>query len=687
MSGWRIGVDIGGSFVDALIADAEGVRATLKLPLHAAGAAASVEAVVAGLIAQLGLAADTPLVVHYGTTLATNALLEHRLPPIALIVTHGFRELLETSGVHDEDHHEPSGGEPAHRHRLVELEHVHEITGRLEHDGRERTSLDPAAIDALARRLAASGPTVVAVSLLHSWRNPAHEREVRDIFARIAPASTLVLSSDVLSELREYERTVVTCLNAALLPLMRTHLAQLAAGIRAPLWLMKSSGGLSPAATALAQPLATALSGPSAAVVGSAALARALGIEAAISLDVGGTSTDVALIHHGRYAVTTAAEIDGHPVKTPALDVLSIGAGGGSIARLGADRRWHVGPASAGAMPGPVCYGQGGVQPTLTDAHCVLGRLPPALLDGALPLDVARAQAALAAFGAARGLDATQSALGVLRIATHAMCGAVRRVCVRRGHDPRAHTLFALGGAGPLHAAELAALLGIPTVIVPLRPGLAAAEGLLHAEHREDGVQTFPAREDALDAAAIDAAFAALEARVAATAGATDPAWRLERSADLRYTGMSAELTVPFTAGAVTTATLAAALDGFHAQYALANGQSYRGREQVELVNLRVAAIRPAAAPPRAPWRVTGSPQPCSNRTVHFLDEAAAIDTPVYRRDALPAGTTLVGPLVIEQPDSTTLVPPACTVEVDDWGNLHLNVPRVRAAASPIRED
>lgn len=671
MREFQVAVDIGGSFTDAVACDELGNITTAKIPTRPADLSGSFADSVAAVLAKLPCSAP-PRQILYGTTLATNALLEHRLAAIALIVTAGFREILETNGVHNEDHHEPSAG-PIHRHRLVPLEYVHELDERIESDGSVRRALRDEDVAKAARAIANQGIRVAAVALLHSYRNPRHEQRVRAIIEATVPDFSVVLSSDVLPEFREYERTVTTCLNAALLPLMQEHLRSIARTTPAPVLVMKSSGGLATVANTLRNPLLTTLSGPSAAVIGMTRLARHLGIGAAISLDIGGTSTDVALIEDGKYAVTTRAEVGGYPLKAPTIDLLTIGAGGGSIARLGADQRWHVGPQSAGAMPGPVCFGNGATEVTLTDAHCVLGRLPAGLLGGDVRLDRARATRALAAFGQARGLDAVGAALGILKIASHTMCGAIRRISVMRGHDPRHFALFAIGGAGPLHAAELAELLGIMTVVVPRYPGLAAAEGLLSAAIHEDCVQTYPQREGALDIGGIAAHFAALEDRVRAQIGdAAEPSdLILTRSADLRYAGMAAEFTVPIDAGPVTQKTLLTAIEAFHRRHEVFSGHAYRGTQDVELINLRVQAEQPAPALPLLAWRpnrVSITPQ--SVRPVYFMDAPDFVDTPVFKRDSLPADWNWRGPAVVEQIDSTILVPPGFTLHIDGCGNI-----------------
>ena len=671
MTALSIGVDIGGTFTDVIATTATGGVFTAKLPTPPNAPA---EAVMAGIAAvQAQAKTDTVTSVAYGTTLAANAILEHRLPDIALIVTRGFRDILEINAAHDEDHHEPNASAP-HRLRLVSLEHIYELSARLAHDGTERETVNPQEVVTIAHAISACGLRVVAVSLLHSYQNPAHEHQVRVIIEATVPAVRVVLSSDVLPEFREYERTVTTCLNAALLPLLQDHLNDLAQRTRVPLLVMKSSGGLGTPQNVLARPLATVLSGPSAAVVGLCALARRLNLPNAITLDVGGTSTDVAVIEHGEYTVTARSEVGGLPLKMAAIDVLCIGAGGGSIATAGNDRRWRVGPESAGAVPGPICYGQGGSQVTLTDAELLLGRVPDALLGGRLPLHIELAEQALANFGLARGLNAREAAAGLLLIATHQMCGAVRRVVARHGIELSTFALFAIGGAGPQHAVELAQLLGISVIVVPRNPGLAAARGLLHADLREDVVQSCPQSERALDYAKIAAKFSDLETRIAELlpplAGAANDC-EITRAADLRYAGMSSEFTVTVENGGITEALMARAVESFHADHVQQTGHAYRGQQEVLLENLRVSARRrllhhddAIAATPQ-----NHRPTPFSHREVYHVSCEGFITTAIYQGAQLYPGAALTGPAVIEYPDSTLIVPPEFILQIDSAHN------------------
>ena len=675
----KIAIDIGGTFTDIITVDDGGVIATNKVSTRPRDLSQCFLSAVEVAIASAGSASRAPQELLYSTTLALNSLLTHALPPIGLIVNRGFREILETARLPLPVRDENETRQPLAK-RLVSLELVNEIGARLNADGSVRAAVDEQEVAALAEWYRDRSISIIVVSLMHSYLDPAQERQVAAVFARAAPRIEVVLSTEVLPELREYERTLAACLNACLMPAMKNHIesvmneGELA---RSPLLVMKSSGGLASARRAMKKPLTTALSGPSAAVVGMVWLGARIGYEDLITLDIGGTSTDVALVQHGRYALTTYGEIAGFPFKTPMIDVLTIGAGGGSIASQGSDERWRVGPGSAGADPGPVCYGHGGDLVTLTDAQIVLGRLPGALLGGALPLNKDAAAAALASFGQSRGLDAVHSARGILEIATHNMCGAIRRISVQRGHDPKDYVLFAMGGAGPLHAADLAVLLGMRTIVVPPQPGLAAALGLLVADVKDDFVQAFGLHEDALDVERAQAIFATLEdaaLRFLADERVPEIRRRVQRHIDMRYAGMSNEITVEIAPGPITEALLRQAIDAFHDQFHRLSGHSYAGRETVELVNLRATAIGERARPDvlNRLAKADRKPVPRAHREVAYLDHPTFIDSPVYVRDSLGAGITIRGPAVVEQYDSTIVIPPDFTAEIDEFGNMML---------------
>src|SRR5262250_2060134 len=490
-----LAIDVGGTFTDITFADAAtGATWVAKTPSTpedlSAGFMTSIRKV-------LGLAGRTPadvLRVLHGTTTATNAILEGKTPPTAHVTTAGFKYVLEI-GRHDIPRHGNLYGwsKPV---RPITPDRVFEVTERLDVDGSVLTRLDEEEARAVARQLAQLGIPSVAVVFLHAYANPAHEQRMQAILAEECPGVLVSLSSEVLPQFREFERSMATALNAAVMPPVSRYVGVLrealdAEGVAAPLLIMKSDGGVTSAATCVRQPVQTVLSGPAAGVVGAVSVGRSAGFGDIISIDVGGTSADICLIRNGRPEVTKDGMIGPFPMKLPIVDIHTIGAGGGSIAAVTSAGRLTVGPRSAGAEPGPVCYRRGGLEPTVTDAHLVLGRIPAALLGGELPLDVPAARAAIdGRIGRPLHLSVEEAAAGIVEIIDNAMARAIRTVSVGRGHDPRRFALVAFGGAGPLHACRLAELLEIPAVVIPPRPGVLSTWGLLDTDIRATFVRT-----------------------------------------------------------------------------------------------------------------------------------------------------------------------------------------------------
>lgn len=679
-SAWRVGIDAGGTFTDVLAVDADGDVRVLKVP---STPASPVDGPVDGLRelrACLPPGAAIEDVAH-GTTVGLNALLQRRFPPVALLVTRGFRHVLEIAR-----HTVPGPWGSLYSwvkpERVVGLDHVFELDGRLDVEGRELAPLDEAGLRATVGRLVAAGYGAVGVCLLHSYRNPAHERRVKEALLAARADWLVSVSSEVMPEFREYERMVTTATNAVLSPLIGRYMDEFGARVRetladpaARVFVMRSAGGVVSAASAARQPLRTAMSGPAGGVLGMARVAEAAGFPRAITFDMGGTSTDVAAVDGGRPHLTTDASIDIYPLRTPTVDLVTIGAGGGSVIHVGTAGRLRVGPRSTGADPGPACYGRGGRSAAVSDANLLLGRIPTALVGGAMHLDPAAARAALEEVGRALGLGAEEVAFSALEIAANNMAGAVREVSVRRGLDPRGYTLVAFGGAGPLHAARLAELVGIPRVLVPQHPGVGSCIGLVMADIVVDASRSWAARADAADAGAMMRIYGELEAQALAAAradGAAAPVAR--RSADLRYVGSGSELTVDAAAGPLDGATtLQSLLDAFHDEHQRRFGFAYRGTQPVELMVLRVEARSPRVQ--RLPRPVPGrsaAPVPVGMRRSAFAHAADRRDIPVFDRRDLPSGWSQTGPLFIDQYDTTTVVPPGAAVRVDDLGNLIL---------------
>ncbi|QXD15841.1 hydantoinase/oxoprolinase family protein [Rhodocaloribacter litoris] len=689
-----VGIDVGGTFTD-FVWWVDGRLIVHKIPTTPADQS---RAVVAGLEA-LGVAPGAPVV--HGTTVATNALLERRGARTALVTTEGFADVLAI-GRQDRPHlYRLSQERPP---PLVPAAWRFEVPERLDHHGRVLIPLDEAAVERLAARLREEAVESVAVVLLFSFRAPAHERRIGTLLRERCPGLAVSLSSDILPEYREYERTATTVASAYVQPLVARYLTRLgrALGTRS-LRVMQSNGGTIGAGQAAAQAARLVLSGPAGGVVGAMAVAaRAMQTATPhlITFDMGGTSTDVALCP-GAVPHTAESVIDGVPLRLPAVDIHTVGAGGGSIARVDAGGVLRVGPESAGADPGPVCYGRGGTAPTVTDANLVLGRLhpgqflaagedpaageasgrtsaPPASPARPLRLDPDAAHAALARLGERLGRSAEAAALGVLRVANATMERALRRVSVERGHDPAAHVLVPFGGAGPLHACDLAAALGIRRVLVPPNPGVLSALGLLLADVVYDASQAVLRDAAALvaDPSPLRDAVEALRADVCAVlepagTGRRDaPGVVLSAGLDLRYAGQSYELEVPL-ALPVTGDHVSQAVSAFHEAHARRYGHA-RPEAPVEVVTLRVRGTVPGLPldlPQEPPAGTDAGVARLGTHPVWFGDNGPT-PTPGYDRARLRHGHRFEGPAIVFQYDTTVVVPPGWAARVDAWRNL-----------------
>ena len=658
----RIGVDTGGTFTDVVVADASGVR-SFKVPSTPADPS---RAILAGLDAALGGATGAELV--HGTTVGTNTLLERTGARTAFVTTAGFEDTLATGRqarprLYDLGVRRP---EP-----LVPPELWFGVAERVAADGTVLVEPDPRALDALARAVADSGAESVAVSLLFAFASPDHERDVE---ARLEALGLPVSASHrILPEYREYERAATIAVNAYLLPRMRGYLERLDREARSRgvsvLRVMQSSGGSISAATAGREPVRTILSGPAGGAVAAARLAAAGSLGDLVTFDMGGTSTDVALVAGGATRVTGEAHVAGLPVAVPVVDIHTVGAGGGSIASVDAGGALRVGPESAGADPGPACYGRGD-RPTVTDANVVLGRLA-GLLGGSMALDADRARAALERLAAdiaaasGRPCSAEEAALGVVRVASANMERALRVVSVERGYDPRGASLLSFGGAGGLHACELAAALGMRRVVVPPFPGAFSALGLLLGDVVRDVGRTV------LGAATTDEALEAVyrdleaETRAALVAEGVPPdRTAIERTAALRYAGQSYEIEVAWSD---------AARDAFHAAHRTRYGHADE-RRPVEVVHLRVRGI--GRSEPLDLPRAAASPhQAAPSGTTRVRFAAGWLDVPVFERERLAAGARAAGHALVTEYGSTTLVPDGWEFEVDEMGNLVVSGP------------
>ncbi|MCL5950259.1 MAG: hydantoinase/oxoprolinase family protein [Chloroflexi bacterium] len=685
MSNYSVGIDVGGTFTDVALVEMEtGKTWFAKVP-------STPKDPSLGLIKGLRKAAriaeiDVQTIgrVIHGTTVATNAILESKPTVVALVTTAGFKSVLEI-GRHDI----PVGDnyyswiKPT---RPVTPDLIFEISERVSAEGEILVPLDEQACRTVGRRLAALGVESVGVCFLYSFLRPEHEQRAAEILRAECPKAWVSISSEVLPQYREYERSMATVLNAYVTPHVSQYLGALESRLKesnlrgTSLFIMKSNGGVVGAPAAARQAIHTALSGPAAGVIGATTLSNEAGFRNVITIDVGGTSADISLVRDGKPAFTSEGKIGPFPLQLPILDIHTIGAGGGSIAAVNEAGRLTVGPRSAGAEPGPVCYGHGGTTPTVTDAHLVLGRIPPALLSGDIPLDCSAAERAIMdQIAKPLGLSLEEAALGVLSIVNANMVGAIRKVSVERGHDPRLFTLVAFGGAGPLHGMDLARLLGIPRVVVPRTPGVLSTHGLLNADLRNDFVQTHIWEGPDYPVAEIEASFKELEARVRCAPEMQSPEWDgaiVRRTADLRYRGQNFELRVDVPEGPVTPETIRRLLDTFHSTHEQL--YTFRLREaRIEFVNLRVTVMAPLTkAKPLPTSRQAGRVDNAfmHERKIYFGKESGWVPTPCYDRSLLGIGTKLVGPAVVEQMDSTAVLASGQHAQIDKFGNLIVEV-------------
>ena len=657
-----VAVDIGGTFTDVTLQDpANDLFWHAKTPSTPDDPS---RAFLSGLRQVLDSAAASPAEISgvlHGTTVATNLILEGKGARTALVTTAGFRHVLEI-GRQDipRSANLYSWVKPA---RPVPPARVFEIEERVGAGGTVLTPLDDDSVRKAAEACRVAGVEAVAVCLLHSFAHPDHERRVAAMLREALPGVAVTASVEVLPVVREYERSLATVLNATVMPAVSTYVSRLGerleqAGVAAPLLIMQSNGGVAGTDVIGRAPAVTALSGPAAGVVGARDVAAAAGIDNLITVDIGGTSADICLIAKGQITLTQSGRVGDWPLPLPMVNMVTIGAGGGSIARV-RDGALTVGPASAGAMPGPACYGQGGREATVSDAHLVLGHLPSSLLGGRMVLDRALAVAAVQAVADPLGLSLADAARGILAIADSNMVGAIRVVSVERGHDPRDFTLVPFGGAGPLHGCALAEMLGIASVLVPPAPGVLCAEGLLAADRRQEFGRTVAGVEEAA------AVYAESEAAAMAwfeSESVPDEDRRLSRIALMRYEGQGSEVAITWPGG------IATASEAFAAAHRDLYG--FTLDLPVELVTVRVEAEgrRPQPVRPRPAGQ--GDVRAYGSTTIEGADGPR--EAPVFERSTLPAGARLVGPAIVTQLDATTLVRPGWRCEMLPFGSLLL---------------
>ncbi|AHF76591.1 5-oxoprolinase (ATP-hydrolyzing) [Sodalis praecaptivus] len=685
---YRLGVDIGGTFTDVVLIADDGTIFSKKVLSTPQDYSQGIENGVAALLQSLNIPGSAISEFVHATTVATNTIIERKGARVGLVTTRGFRDVLEigrfrTPRLYDIDYKKPDP--------LVPRQLRCEVTERIDAHGEVVTPLDYACLDAAVATFRQAGVEAVAVTLVNSYVNPDHERAAAAYIAERLPAITVTASVDLLPQLGEYERTSTTVVNAYIRPVvgryvdaLKMRLARL--GIEAPLMIMQSSGGISPGEVVARQPIDIIESGPAAGVLGSARLGRHIGEGEMIVFDMGGTTAKATIIEDFAYALCPETEVGGgaalgtrmikgagYPVQVPTIDIAEVGAGGGSIAASDSAGGLQVGPRSAGAEPGPVAYGRGGTQATVTDANLLLGYLnPAALVSGELALDSDGARQVMTALGERIGLSVTETAAGIHNIADATMLRALRGVSSEKGRDPSQYTMLAIGGNGPVHACSLAEASGMQRIIIPPVAGLFSALGMLFADVEHQLVTAFYHRLDAVDAAKLAAAFDPLLTRglgMLHNEGYRQPAQQtLTRFADLRYLGQTSPLTVEIPPGEVDLAALAAT---FHREHQHVFGYA-SPHEALQLVSLKLVC-RGVPNRQRMPEHVQrhGEKGVATTRRQAYFDAAGWLDTPVISRAALSA-TPMAGPLIVEEYDTTIVVRPGWQAVRDDWNNVLL---------------
>jgi N-methylhydantoinase A len=689
---WRAGVDIGGTFTDIVLLAADGTVHTKKISSSVGNYAQAIVDGLAEVFAESNLAGHDIEEIRHGTTVASNAILEHKGARVGLITTKGFRDVLEIRTLRMPKLYDLGWTKPA---PLVERYLRKVVDERIDHRGHIEHALDRADAERAVDALLAEKVEAIAICLLNSFANPAHEAMLKDIVERKAPGLPLSVSFEVLPEIKEYERTSTTVINAYVMPIVATYLKALrqgldAGGIPARLLLMQSNGGLTTDAAATDRPMNIIESGPAGGVVGAQALARGKGLDKIITFDMGGTTAKASMVEHGEvaraheYAVGAGIMIGsrlltgaGYTLKVPAIDLAEVGAGGGSHVWIDPGGALQAGPESAGALPGPVCYDKGGTVPTITDANVLLGYINPNhLVGGALKLNAAKARTAFEEkIAQPLGMSIERAAYGAHLIVASNMIRAIKAVSTERGRDPREFALFAFGGNGPLFASGMAASLGINRVIVPPAAGLFSSFGLLYADVEHHYARTFRRLLRHADLGEIDAAWQALAKQAReqlAVEGFAGDRARFRRSAALHYKGQSYELTVPVPDGSIDQGMVAHLEQAFGEEHERTYGHRAGADEPVELVSIQLvgSGARDGDLPSVAmEQRDSAAP---TSRAAYFGDRHGWLETPVLGRADLSASRD--GPLIIEEYDATCVVPPGARAELDGAGNIVVTI-------------
>ena len=678
MGAYAVAVDVGGTFTDIVLCDLESNEQWVyKTPSTPGDPSVGFMTGFAQILSTNGVSPAEVAHIFHGTTIATNSVLENKGAPVGLLTTEGFKFVLEIAR-----HGTPRMANPnswVKPERPVRPRDCLEVNERISFDGQVLAPLDEQAVRDAARHFEKAGVSSIAVSFLHSYANPANEQRAKEVLLEELPGAAVSLSSEVLAVYREYERTITTVLNAYVTPRVSNYIddlknSLLSFGTSAAFSIMKSNGGIIGSDVAVKQPVYTALSGPAAGVMATLQIAETTGVENCISFDMGGTSTDVSLLQQREPGMTLNGKLGDWPIQLPMLDIATIGCGGGSIAEVSPYGSLTVGPASAGADPGPVCYGRGATRPTVTDANLVLGRVNTEIAGGQLTLDSDAAARAIEDSIASRlGLGIPAAANGILKIADNAMVGAIRNISVERGHDPRDFALVAYGGAGPMHAIDVANLLGIETVVVPPHPGIASAYGLLVAEFKNDYARTFLQHPPDYDLDGMATVFAELEREGRdwlREEGVPADSHDLSRSADLRYTHQGSELTVQYQHPQVDREGLEALVQEFHQRHQQLYGFSLE--QPVEIVTLRVTAsgqVGQVKMPPLQGEGRTLDEAILERRQVYFEESDGFVPCAIYNRSGLYPGAKLDGPAILEGMDATVVINPGWKAQIDKYGN------------------
>ena len=679
-----LGVDVGGTFTDLILADLTQQKLTIhKTPSTPSNPALGVVTGLHAICAKAGVTVAQIDSLFHGTTVGTNAMLEHSGAVTGMLTNEGFRDILHIGRHQRPQHYSIMQDLPWQNRPLIRRRYRHTVPGRLDAQGNELVALDEDAVRAAARTLADQGVEAVLVGFLFSYVNPAHERRAAEILREELPEVFVTTSSEVAPQFREFERFTTAAMSAFIGPKVRRYISELQntlshEGLRGELHVMTSSGGVATPGMIAQKPASTLLSGLVAGVRGGAFVGRHAGTDRLITLDIGGTSADIGIVVDGRLtdADARSASIAGFPVMLPMIDIHTIGAGGGSIAYLDRGGAFRVGPESAGAVPGPAAYGKGGEMPTVTDANLLLGRLAPKnFLGGEMKLDLEAAQKVIGALAAQLGRTPEETAEGALTVLNSNMANAIRSRTVQKGIDPRNFTLSGFGGAGPLHAAEVAGMLGVRRVLIPPHPGITSAMGLLTADLEYHALRTAFAIKGNVDHARLTALFEDMEAELSAIFerdGVPPEKRRMLREGELRYVGQGYELKVDVPDGPIDEAALEKVWAAFHERHRAEYGHAFEA-SPIEIVTVKargIGEVDKLGAPPEA--AASGSADPVGRGRCVFRveDKLQSFDTPYYERATLPAGQRFHGPAILLQTDSTTVVPPDWSFEVDRFGNV-----------------